>query len=181
MSVSRRYYVGITSVRISVFSRIKTQRGAVITGLRFGGGMIPLKAHRPVDGRKPRLSPTGPKLIGGAKLIRGIQRPEMQLDLIARPGKHGRTTDRAEMPPLIGGRVAVNRDLSAGKNRRRIKHRPMMLATVQTMTETHAIRGPGGPKPHLAAEATAGDVRHDAPPLGLGRRVGEVGRGVDGM
>jgi hypothetical protein len=51
--------------------------------------------------REPACAADCPKFIGRAKLVGVVQRAEMDLDLVRRAGKDGRSAMRAEVAALI--------------------------------------------------------------------------------
>ncbi|MNH25661.1 hypothetical protein D3C79_856760 [compost metagenome] len=56
------------------------------------------------------------------------------------------------------------------KYRGRVEQRPMVLAAVETVTNTNPERAPRRDKTHFAAQTTAGESVHAVPPSGRPKR-----------
>lgn len=122
--------------------------------------------------RQPGLAAGGPKLIGRHQLVGSIQRAEIHFDLVRSATEDGRSTARAEVtPPIVSG-LAIDRHGLLGKNRGRVKERAMMLAAIEAVAEADPVWSPRCHKPDTAAQATAGESVHAAPPPRSACRIG---------
>ena len=68
------------------------------------------------------------------------------------------------MPPRIIAGFTIDRHRGLGKDRRAVEKRAVVLAAIEAMTKTDAVRAPRGHDPDVAAQASAGEPVHVASP-----------------
>src|SRR5262245_12035003 len=91
--------------------------------------------------RQPGLATDHPQLVGRPQLVRGIQRSEVHFDFVCAASENGRAAAGTEKPPGVVACFAIDRHRILREHRRSVKKGAMMLAAVETVTKTDAVRG----------------------------------------
>src|SRR5690606_27523692 len=114
--------------------------------------------------RQPAFAAYGPEFVGRPELIRRIERTEIDFDLVAAAPENGRPAARAKMTSRVVPGFSLDRNRSLGEYRRSVKQRAVMLAAVEAMADADPIWPPRRFEANIAAQASAHDLIHDAPP-----------------
>lgn len=117
------------------------------------------------EGRQPGFAADGPEFVGRRQLVRGVEAADIHGDFVFRGSEEGRAAIRAEMPPGIGARFALDRHGVRGEYGGGVKKRAVILAAVETVAETDPVGASRRFNPDGAAEAPSGEPVHDASPL----------------
>src|SRR6185295_4322910 len=97
-----------------------------------------------------------PVLVGRPELARRIEAAESHFDLVAGAREHRGAARRAEVPALVVRGSAADRDRIHREDRGGAEHRAVVLAAIEAVAHTYAIRRAGGREAHRAAQAAAG-------------------------
>ena len=108
-------------------------------------------------GRQPGFAPHGPEFVGRHELVRGVERAEIDLDLVFAAAENRRAAARAKMPSLVVVRFALDRYRSLGEDRGGMKQRAVMLAAVETVAEADPVGASRRNEADGAAKAPAGE------------------------
>src|SRR5215831_9963048 len=141
------------------------------------GVSIAVVSPRERKRRQPRLATDDPAFVGWHQLVRGIQGPQVHLDLV-RAASEDRRAAGTEKPPGVVACFAVDRHRILGEHRGRGKQCPMMLAAVETVTKADPVGESRRHNSDVAAQATAREsVRDESPLKPSGRNVYNEPRG----
>src|SRR3954452_2935964 len=114
--------------------------------------------------RQPGFATDDPAFVGWHQLVGGIQGSQVHFDFVGGASENGRAAAGTEKSPAVVACFAIDRDRILREHRGGVKKGPMMLAAVETVTDTDPVGESRCHDPDVAAQATARESVHAASP-----------------
>jgi hypothetical protein len=119
--------------------------------------------------RQPGLATNDPAFVGWRQLVRGIQASYVHFDFVCGACENRRAAAGTEKPPGVVACFAIDCHRILRKHRGSMEKGPMMLAAIETVTKANPVWESRRHNSDVAAQATARESVHAAPPLKIKR------------